>query len=61
MEQKSVSEMVFDKFVESLAKDDLFKRISVKLDAFVRGKKRGKTELQNILKKKQNENYKSGN
>lgn len=61
MEQKSVSDLIFDKFFGSLAKDDLFKGISAELDAFVRGKKCNKTELQNILKKKQNENSKSGN
>lgn len=61
MEQKSVSDLIFDKFAGSLVKDDLFKGISAELDAFVRGKKCIKTELQNILKKKQNENSKSEN
>jgi len=63
MEQKSVSDLIFDKFAGSLVKDDLFRGISAELDAFVCGenKKRSKTELQNILKKKQNENSKSEN
>jgi len=63
MMQKSVSDLIFDKFTESLIRDDLFNGISAVLDAFVRVEKhgKGKIELQNILKKKQNENSKSGN
>lgn len=61
MTQKSVSDLIFDKFTESLIRDDLFNGISAVLDAFVRVEKHGKIELQNILKNKQNENSKSGN
>lgn len=60
MVQKSVSDMIFDKFAESIEKDALFKDISADLVDLVRGKKHSKTELQNLLRKKQDENSKPG-
>lgn len=61
MVQKSVSDLIFDKFTESIEKDVLFKGISTDLAALVRGKKRSKTEFQNLLRKKQDEDSKPRN
>lgn len=60
MSQKSVSDLIFDKFAESVEKDALFKGISADLVTIVREKKSNKAELQKLLRKKQDEDIKSG-
>lgn len=55
MSQKSVSDLIFDEFAESVEKDSLFDGISTDLAGFVRGKKLNKVELQNLLRKKRDE------
>ena len=60
MVQKSVSDLIFDKFAERIEADALFKGISADLVDLIRGKKCSKTELQNLLRKKQDENSKPG-
>lgn len=60
MSQKSVSDLIFDKFAESVEKDALFKGISADLVTIVREKKSNKAELQKLLRKKQDEDFKSG-
>jgi len=59
MIQKSVPDLILDKFAESIEKDDLFGEISGDLIALVReGKSRAMIEK--LLRKKQDENPKSG-
>jgi len=60
MLQKSVPELIFDKFAEHLKKDTLFREISVELATLIRGKKCSKADLQSLLRKKINEDSKSG-
>jgi len=52
MPKKSVRNLIFDKFAEAVAKDDLFKGISDDLASLVRQKKPSKTEIENLLRKK---------
>jgi hypothetical protein len=52
MDQKSVSEMIFDRFEESIKNDIDFNEISEKLFSFIRSDNHRKTELQDILKEK---------
>ena len=58
MSQKSVPDLIFDRFAESIEKDVLFKGIFADLATLVRGKKHSKAELQNLLRKKQDEDSK---
>lgn len=60
MVQKSVTDLVFDKFAESIEKDDLFSEISTDLIALVRQKKTNKAEFKRLLKGNENEGSKSG-
>ncbi len=59
MIQKSVLDLIFDKFAESIEKDDLFGEISGDLIALVRERK-SKAMIEKLLRKKQDENPKSG-
>lgn len=60
MSQKSVSDLIFDKFAESIKEDNLFQGISEEVDALIRGKKHIKKNLPNLLRKKADEDSKSG-
>ncbi|MEM2112313.1 MAG: hypothetical protein QXX08_10645 [Candidatus Bathyarchaeia archaeon] len=60
MNQKSVTDLIFDRFAESIEKDDLFKGISADLVALVLQKRANKAEIMKILKGEGNENPKSG-
>jgi len=53
MAQKSVRDLIFDKFVEVVGNDALFKGISDDLANLVRQGKPGKTDIINLLRKKQ--------
>jgi len=55
MSQKSVTDLIFDKFAESVKHDPLFKGISSELIDMIREKKLRKTELQNLMRKKLDE------
>ena len=59
MIQKSVPDLILDKFAESIEKDDLFGEISGDLIALVRERK-SKAMIEKLLRKKQDENPKSG-
>ena len=61
MEQKTVSNLIFDKFAESIERDALFKGISEDLISMVRKTKSSKAEIQKLLEKKQNEDSGTGN
>ena len=61
MSQKSVSDLILDKLAERLEQDELFKGISSNISSLMRGKKNIKTNLHPLLRKKPNEDSKSGN
>lgn len=61
MTQKTVSDLIFDKFAESIEKDDLFKEISKDLISLVREKKCSKAEIEKLLVKMKNEDSGTGN
>lgn len=56
MTQKSVPELIYDKFSEFVGKDDLFTDISGDLDTQVRAKKKSEKEISTLLSKSKNEN-----
>jgi len=55
MVQKSVTDLVFDRFAESIEKDDLFRGLSTDLISLVRQKKASKAEIKRLLKGKGDE------
>jgi len=55
MDQKSVTDLVFDKFAESIEKDELFRGVSTDLVALIRQKKASKAAIKRLLKGKGNE------
>ena len=59
MIQKSVPDLILDKFAGSIEKDDLFGEISGDLIALVRERK-GRAMIEKLLRKEQDENPKSG-
>jgi hypothetical protein len=52
MVQKSVPDLIFDKFAEAVEKDDLFKGISSDLVKLVQQRRPSKAEIENILRRK---------
>ena len=60
MVQKSVSDLILDKFAESIKKDDLFVGISDELTILVREKRHSKSGIEKLLKGKQDEDSESG-
>jgi len=56
MPQKSVPDLIFDKFAEYVKNDGLFKGVSDDLVALVREKKPSKTKIEKLLREKQDEN-----
>lgn len=60
MVQKSVSDLIFDKFAESIKKDGLFVGISDDLAALARQKRPSKSEIERLLRRKQDEGSESG-
>ena len=52
MVKKSVPELILDKFAESIEKDELFRGISEDLTSLIRKKKPSKTEIKNLLGRK---------
>lgn len=52
MVKKSVSNLILDKFAETVEKNDLFKGISEDLVSLVRRRKPSKTEIENLLRRK---------
>lgn len=61
MPQKSVSDLIFDKFAKNVEGDALFQGISVELSNAVRAEKRKKAEIISILKKENDEDSGTGN
>ena len=59
MIHKSVSKIIIDEFSKSIHKDVLFKDIADDFIASVQKKKRNKSEIENVLRKKNNENTES--
>lgn len=55
MIQKSVPELIYDKFAEFVGKDALFTGISDDLDKQVRVKKKSEKEISTLLSKSKNE------
>ena len=55
MTKKTVSDLIFDKFAESIENDDLFNDISNQLIALVREGGPNKDEIKELLMNKQNE------
>lgn len=60
VEQKTVSDLIFDKFEERIEGNDLFKGISDDLISLARQTKPNRDEIAMLLRKKQDENSKSG-
>jgi hypothetical protein len=56
--QKSVSDLIFDKFAEYVRKDRLFDGVSEDLITLVRKKKPNKSEIEKLLRKTQDEDTK---
>lgn len=56
MGSKKVSDLIIDKFAENIEKDDLFENISEELVTMLKERKHSKDEIENLLKKKQDEN-----
>ena len=59
MVQKTISDLIYDKFSEFIKKDDLFKNISVDLILAIKEKRCSKNEIESLFKRIENEN--SGN
>jgi len=55
MTQKTIPELIFDKFLEQLSKDNLFKGISKQLFSIIKQEKCSKTEIEYLLNKVENE------
>jgi len=60
MVQKTVSDLIFDKFAGSIESDVLFKGISDNLIALIHERRHNKAELEKLLRKKQDEDPESG-
>ena len=60
MVQKSVSDLIFDKFAESIKKDGLFAEISDDLIALVHQKRHSTSDIEKSLRGKQDEDSESG-
>ena len=58
MAEKSVTDMIFEKFAQNVAGDSIFKGICEELVALMQSKKPGKDEIKAILEKIVNENPK---
>jgi hypothetical protein len=54
MSEKTVSDLIFEKFLESINDDDLFKEFSAELVAAMR-EKQGKTKIKELMRKRKNE------
>lgn len=54
MSEKTVSDLIFDKFLESIKNDDLFKEFSVELVTAMR-EKQGKSKIKELMRKRKNE------
>jgi len=59
MPQKSVPNLIFDKFAEYITNDGLFKGVSDDLITLVRKRKPSKTQIEKLLREKQDEDTKS--
>lgn len=59
MPQKSVPNLIFDKFGEYITNDGLFKGVSDDLITLVRKRKPSKTQIEKLLREKQDEDTKS--
>lgn len=59
MPQKPVPDLIFDKFAEYIRNDGLFKGVSDDLITLVRKKKPSKTEIEKLLREKQDEDTES--
>ena len=59
MSQKSVLDLIFDKFAEYVGNDGLFDGVSDNLITLVREKKPSKTEIEKLLRGKQDEDTES--
>jgi hypothetical protein len=55
MSQKSVPELIYDKFAESVGQDALFKDISDDLVIQIRAKKKSERDISNLLSKVKDE------
>lgn len=55
MSQKSVPELIYDKFAEFVGQDTLFKGISGDLVIQIRAKKKSEKEISNLLSKVKDE------
>lgn len=55
MTQKSVPDLIYDKFAESVGKDDLFDGISDDLLKQIRERKKSEKEISNLLGKGKDE------
>lgn len=55
MTQKSVPDLIYDKFAESISKDTLFNGITDDLLKQVRAKKKSEKEISSLLSKDKNE------
>lgn len=52
MVKKSVQNLIFDKFAQTIEKDDLFKGISDDLASLVRQGRPSKAEIESLLRKR---------
>lgn len=59
MVKKTVPNLIFDRFAEAVETDDLFKGISEDLVKLVRRGKSDKSEIENLLRREQNEDSQS--
>jgi len=59
MPQKSVPNLIFDKFAKYITNDGLFKGVSDDLITLVRKRKPSKTQIEKLLREKQDEDTKS--
>lgn len=60
MDQKSVSDLILEKFAENIKKDELSAGISEDLIALVSQKKHGKSDIKKMLRRERDEDSKSG-
>jgi len=60
VDQKSVSDLILEKFTENIKKDELFAGISEDLIALVSQKRQSKSDIKKMLRREQDEDSKSG-
>lgn len=60
MDQKSVSDLILEKFAENIKKDELSAGISEDLIALVSQKKHSKSDIKKMLRRERDEDSKSG-